>query len=190
MENNDLIWDLDAFRKRQRAQELILGIENQLCVFSSSVEQLYTNYDIFFPKDQNRKLVILPNPYAAHDTFQGIPESSVRPTGLYLINPENAAGKTSDLKLILPINKSEKKFRTVPLEIGLKLINSKMPEGRPFLPVVMKGDLREFNQETPCLHLHSLNLRGVSAMSSLDLKAIESVIVKRLEQLKLKPKLT
>ncbi|WP_096086414.1 hypothetical protein [Agaribacterium haliotis] len=184
MDNKDLVWDLDVFRKRQRAKELILGIENQLCVFSSSVEQLYTNYDIFFPKDQNRKLVILPNPYAAHDTFQGIPESSVKPTGLFLLSDEQG----SELKLLLPINREQKKYKTVPLEIGLKLINSKMPAGKPFLPVVMKGDLREFNQETPCLHLHSLSLGQAEALSQLDIKAIEGVILDRLNSLEFKPK--
>ena len=187
MDNNDLVWDLDAFRMRQRAKELILGIENQLCVFSSSVEQLYTNYDIFFPKDEKRKLVILPNPYSSHDTFQGIPESCVKPTGLFLVATEQEHG-LPELKLILPINRALKKYKTVPLSIGLQMINRKMLSGRPFMPVVMKGDLREFNQSTPCLHLHSLSLDMVSTLSNLDVKAIESVILGRLANLKIQPK--
>ncbi len=182
MENKDLVWDLDSFRKRQRAKELILGIENQLCVFSGSVQQLYTSYDIFFPKDENRKLVILPNPYAPHDTFHGIPEQSVRATGLFLVASEAEQTK-NELQLILPINRAEKKYRRVPLEIGLKLINSKRDPSKPFLPVVMKGDLREFNQATPCLHLHSLSLDKLDLLSALEQKAIESVILDRLAHL-------
>jgi hypothetical protein len=50
MDNNDLVWDLDSFQKRQRAQDFVMGFENQLCVYSGSVEQLYTNYNIFSRK--------------------------------------------------------------------------------------------------------------------------------------------
>lgn len=183
MENKDLIWDIESFRKQQRAKDLILGIENQLCVFSGSVGQLYTCYDIFFPKDENRKIVILPNPYTPHDTFHGLPEESVRPTGLFLVNKASKKGSGTELQLLIPINKAEKKYRRVPLEVGLKMINSKRDPERPFLPVVMKGDLREFNQETPCLHLRSLSLDRVSMLSELEMNAIQTVILDRLTQL-------
>lgn len=182
MENNDLVWDLDSLRKRQHAKDLILGIENKLCVFSSSVEQLYTSYDIFFPKEENRKVVILPNPYAHHDTFSGVHEGAVQATGLFLVgNPE--AAQAQSLKLILPINRKERRYKKVPLDIGLKLINSKRPADRPFLPVLMKGDLREFNEHTPCLHLHSLDLRKVNMLSHLEVKSLQNVILERLEAL-------
>ncbi len=182
MDNNDLVWDLDNLRKRQHAKDLILGIENKLCVFSDSVEQLYTSYDIFFPKEENRKVVILPNPYAHHDTFFGIREEAVQATGLFLAGNSNDK-KFSSLKLILPINRKERKYRRVPIDIGLKLINSKRPVDRPFLPVLMKGDLREFNEQTPCLHLHSLDLRRVKMLSNLELKSLQEVILERLDSL-------
>lgn len=181
MENNDLIWNLEKFKQQQVAKELILGIENQLCVFSGTVEQLYTSYDIFFPHDENRKLVILPNPYAPHDTFHGIGEDAVSPTGLFLV--AGGEGDSKKLKLVIPINKKAKKYRSVPLEVGIKLINSKREADRPFLPLLMKGDLREFNQSTPCIHLHSLNLEKVKLLSELELKAIEEVILERLSLL-------
>lgn len=178
MDNNDLVWDLEKFRKQQRAKDLILGVENRLCVYSGSVEQLYTNYDIFFPKEENRKLVILPNPYAPHDTFHGLPEEGVRATGLFLVGAEDGS---NTLKLIIPINRAQKKYRKVPFGIGMKMINSK--RDTPFLPVVMKGDLREFNQDTPCLHLRSLNLAKVKMLSELEVKSIENVILDRLSLL-------
>lgn len=179
MANNDLVWDLEKFRKQQRAKDLILGVENRLCVYSSSVEQLYTNYDIFFPKEENRKLVILPNPYAPHDTFHGLSEECVTATGLFLISDEKPNQTT--LKMIIPINRAEKKYRKVPFDVGMKLINGRRK--KPFLPVVMKGDLREFNQDTPCLHLRSLNLDKVKMLSDLEIKSIEDVIHERLSQL-------
>lgn len=177
MDNNDLVWDLEKFRKQQRAKDLILGVENRLCVYSGSVQQLYTNYDVFFPKEENRKLVILPNPYAPHDTFHCVPEESVSATGLFLVGAEEGEPNHA-LKLIIPINRAQKKYRKVPLDIGIKLINSK--RSKPFLPVVMKGDLREFNQETPCLHLRSIVVEKIKMLSDLEAKQISDVILDRL----------
>ena len=54
-DNKDLVWDLEAFNQRQRAIDFVMGFENRLCVFSGSVEQLYTNYNIFFPNEEDRK---------------------------------------------------------------------------------------------------------------------------------------
>jgi len=155
MDNRDLVWDLDSFQRRKTAQNFVLSFENKLCVFSGSVEQLYSNYNIFFPKEENRKLVILPNPYAHHDTFHGIPERAAKPTGLLLV-PADDNDPSGRLNIIIPLKADKTKFRKVPFEVGLKLINSKRPPGKPFLPVLVKGDLRELNTQTPCLHLHSL----------------------------------
>jgi len=182
MDNKDLVWDLEHLRKRQRAKDLILGIENRLCVFSSSVEQLYTTYDIFFPKEENRKIVILPNPYAPHDTFHGVSEESVKATGIFVIGDQKG-DVVNNLKLVLPINRKEKKYRQVPFDIGLRLINSKRSAERPFLPILMKGDLREFNADTPCLHLHSLDLHSLDRLSELERNSIEKVILGRLSEL-------
>lgn len=182
MENKDLVWDLESLRKRQRAKSLILSVENLLCVYSETVEQLYTNYDIFFPKEENRKLVFLPNPYMPHDTFHGVTEQAVLPTGVFVINTSKD-GEQPCLKLVLPINRAKKKYQVVPMDVGIKLINNKRAANRSFLPVLRKGDLREFNQDTPCLHLHSLHLDRLKHQSKLELKALEDVISMRLTQL-------
>jgi hypothetical protein len=186
MEIKDLIWDLEHLRKRQHAKDLILGIENKLCVFSGSVEQIYTSYDIFFPKEESRKVVILPNPYAHHDTFFGISDDAVQATGLFIVGSSETSStqERKGLGLVLPINRKEKKFRRVPIDIGLKLINDKRSPDRPFLPILMKGDLREFNANTPCLHLHSLDLRKVRMLSNLEIKSLEEVILERLDELR------
>ena len=183
MGNSDLVWNLEHVRKRKRAKELIMAVENQLCVYSYSVEQLYTTYDIFFPKEENRNLVILPNPYSAHDTFHGIPETAVKATGLFLVGGHNEDNPLANLQLVIPLQRDKKKYRRVPLGVGLKMINSKRNPDNLFLPVVMKGDLREFNQETPCLHLHSLNVKVVQMLSELEIQSIRSVILERLSKL-------
>lgn len=182
MDNKDLVWDLNQFNKQQRAQNFVLGFVNKLCVYSSTVEQLYTNYSIFFPKEENRKLVILPNPYAHHDTFQGITEDAIKATGLMIV-PAEAQDTGGRLQLIIPLKSETAGFRRVPLAVGLRLINQKRPPDRPFLPVVMKGDLRELDTETPCIHLHMLQLANLPRLSNLESTDIQKVILKRLQEL-------
>ncbi|MDO3382780.1 hypothetical protein [Gilvimarinus algae] len=170
-DNKDLVWDLDAFNQRQRAVSFVMGFENKLCVYSHSVEQLYTNYNIFFPKEESRKLVILPNPFAPHDTFNGIPANSVTATGLNIIPAEDGS-----LQMTLPLKRGEKAYRKVPLRVGLRMVDQRLPEGKVFLPVLVKGDLRELDASTPCLHLHFIHLDRLEDHSVLERNGIRKVI--------------
>lgn len=176
--NNDLVWDLDAFNQRQRAIDFVMGFENKICVFSNSVEQLYTNYNIFFPREEARKLVILPNPYAHHDTFNGIQESAVTATGMEIL-PGIYKDKLA-LFLRIPFKSG---VRTVPLQMGLRIVQQQCPPERPFLPVLMKGDLRELDASIPCLHLHRIHINRLTSHSMLEKNDIEKVIKKRLADL-------
>lgn len=180
-DNRDLIWDLDGFNEQARAHAFVMGFENRLCVFSHSVCQLYTNYNIFVPREEDRKLVILPNPYAHHDTFNNVPVEAVVATGMYIVPAQGAGGP---LMLSIPFKSGKTKHRLVPLQTGIRLVNHQRPPNKPFLPVLMKGDLREMNKGTPCLHLHALNLDRVQDLSLLDKNGIERVIRERLAALK------
>jgi hypothetical protein len=177
-DNKDLIWDLDTFKQRKRAHEFVLNFENKLCVFSGTVQQLYTNYNIFMPAEENSRLVILPNPYAHHDIFQGIPESAVKPTGLYIV-----PGKDGELLLRIPVKSAENPFRAVPLQIGFRMINQRRPSNLPLLPVLVKGDLRELDARTPCLHLHAITLSNMPRLSPLELNEIRRTILERMKAL-------
>lgn len=176
-ENKDLVWDLDTFKQRQRAIDFVMGFENKLCVYSSSVQQLYTNYNLFFPKEENRKLVVLPNPYAHHDNFNNIPEEAVVATGLNIV-PGEMLGKQGTY-LTIPFRSGKTTYRSVPLQVGLRVVNQHRPQGKPLLPILMKGDLRELNASTPCLHLHSINLDRLPDISNLEQQAIRKVIIER-----------
>lgn len=180
-DNNDLVWDLDQISQRQKAIEYVMGFENKLCVYSDSVEQLYTNYNIFFPQNEGHKLVILPNPYSHHDTFNGIPEEAVTATGLTII-PGEVVGKEG-LYLTIPFKSGKTKYRAVPLQVGMRVINQQRPENSPLLPVLMKGDLRELDAKTPCLHLHCINIAKLTELSALEVAGIKSVINDRLEKI-------
>lgn len=180
-DNKDLIWDLDAFNQHQRAVDFVMGFENKLCVYSSSVEQLYTNYNIFLPKEEDRKLVILPNPYMPHDTFNGIIEQAVVSTGMEII--PGVYQSRPCLFLRIPFRSGTVKYRSVPLQVGLNIVRQKLPANKPFLPVLMKGDLRELDASTPCLHLHAIRLDRLAEHSALERSGIHKVIEQRLRQL-------
>ena len=181
-QNKDLVWDLDTFKQRQRAIDFVMSFENKICVYSNSVEQLYTNYNLFFPKEENRKLVILPNPYAHHDNFNGIPEEAVQATGLNIV-PGEMIGKAGTF-LTIPFKSGKTTYRSVPLQIGLRVVNQHRPPNKPLLPVLMKGDLRELNANTPCLHLHTLLLDKMPKLSAMEQQGIRKVIIDRMTMIK------
>lgn len=180
-DNKDLVWDLDAFQQRRKATDFVMGFENKLCVYSGSVQQIYTNYNIFFPKEEDRKLVILPNPYAPHDTFNGIPPEAVSATGLYIV--PGTVGAESGLLLRIPFRSGNLKYRTVPLQVGLRVVGQSRTPERPLLPVLMKGDLRELDSNTPCLHLHTIQLDQLQEHSMLERDGLRKVIQNHLGKL-------
>lgn len=180
-DNRDLVWDLANFKRRQLAAQFIKRFENKLCIYSASVAQLYSNYSIYFPEEENRKMVILPNPYAYHDTFQNIPEAAVTRTGMNII-PGEVLGK-SGLFLTIPTRQSADKpghAKVIALQSALKAINARRPPEDPFLPVLIKGDLREFKQQAPMLHLHCIRLHLMGERSALERSSVRSVIEQKL----------
>ncbi len=49
-----------------------------------------------------------------------------------------------------------------------------------FLPILVKGDLREYEARMPSLHLHRINPARLSAHSLLSLNAIKGAIADHL----------
>ncbi|MCT7358147.1 MAG: hypothetical protein COB09_10375 [Thalassobium sp.] len=180
-QNSDLVWDLEKIHQHQRAMNFVKQFENRFCVFSGSVRQLYTNYSIFFPEEANRQMVILPDPYAFHDTFSHLSPDAVQSTGLHVI-PGNLIGKTG---LYLVISHKDKNVRSVPIPFqeGIRQILRRSNTEDPFLPVLMKGDLREFNDQLPCLHLHRLRLKELTSLSGLEREGIRTIITDKLMKL-------
>jgi hypothetical protein len=178
-QNGDLIWDLDGFQRRQLAADFIKRFENKLCVYSGSVAQLYTNYHIYFPEEEDRKMVILPEPYAYHDTFQDIPEHAIIKTGMNIV-PGEVAGRTG-LYLTVPVKGGQgRQAKVIALQSALRAINQRRDPEDPFLPVLVKGDLREFQQRMPMLHLHCIQLDRLGARSQLERSSLRRVIAGKL----------
>ena len=178
-ENPDLAWDLEEFRQTDRAQDFVLQFETTLCVYSPSVEQLYTTYNMYFPT--SGKMVILPDPAVFHDTFNFIQPDAVTATGLYII-----PGELIDKTGLHLANVNEDRTlgkRQIPFEAGLRSIINKRPDDDPFLPILAKGDLREFEESWPVLHLHRVRPEALPRLSDLDKSSIASVIAEKLETL-------
>ena len=114
----NLVWDLEEFENHKRAASFVRQFQDTLCVYSGGVEQLYTNYDVSLPQDLEKNLIILPNPYAFHDTFNRVNPEAVRPTKFVIMPGELAGGK--GLHIRIPF--TNRKARTVPLASGLRAL--------------------------------------------------------------------
>jgi hypothetical protein len=180
-ENPDLAWSLDDFGDHRRAAEFVQTFQQTLCVYSGAVEQLYSNYDLFYPEEENRKLVILPDPTAYHETFFGIPPDAVLETGLYIIPGDLI--EQDGLFLTNLLKDRTMGPRQVPFEPGVRAIMKKRPPDDPFLPVLVKGDLRELEEQWPVLHLHRIRIAGLEHRSALERGDIREVITEKLEEL-------
>lgn len=179
--NSDLAWDLDDFTQAQRAMDFVLQFEPTLCVYSPSVEQIYSTYNMFFPDDWDRKLVILPDAGAFHDTFFHIEKSAVTATGLYIV-PGQLVGQEG--LYLANIDKDRNLgSRQIPFAAGMRAIINARPDDDPFLPVLAKGDLRELEQSWPVLHLHRVKPSAIANMSELDRTSLSNVISEKLESL-------
>lgn len=179
--NKDLEWSLEAINQRKRAVDFVMAFESQLCVYSSSVEQFYTNYTINFTGAESNTMVILPNPFAFHDTYQGIENKAIRDTGLHIL-PGEIIGRNG---LCLMITYRDRSVRPapIPLKQALKKMLNSQKSSDPFLPLLIKGDLREFDAKMPCLHLHRVKLPELSLLSQFDKKNIQGAIADKLNEL-------
>jgi hypothetical protein len=179
-ENPDLAWDIEGI-DRDRAVDFIMQFETTLCVYSASVEQLYSTYNIYFPREHHRRMVILPDPGAFHDTFHGIIPEAVVMTGLYII-PGELIGEPG---LYLANVKKDRTLgdRRIPFEAGMRTIIRNRPDDDPFLPVLAKGDLRGFEESWPVLHMHRVKLSKLAERSELDRTNIRNVVTEKLESL-------
>lgn len=180
-QNPDLAWDLDEFAQRSRAMDFISQFQNTLCVYSPTVDMLYATYELLFPEEVDAKIVILPDKNVYYDTFTRITADGVKPTGLYII-PGELVHRTG---LHLANVSADRAIgtRQIPFESGIRAIMSSRPKHDPFLPVLTKGDLREFEQSWPVIHLHRISLLGMHHLSALDRTNIANVITEKLESL-------
>ena len=108
------------------------------------------------------------------------PEAVVA-TGLYII-----PGELIDRDGLFLANVNEDRSlgkRQIPFEPGMRAILKNRPEDDPFLPVLAKGDLREFDGSWPVMHLHRVKPKVLAEISELDRSSLGNVISEKLESL-------
>ena len=178
-ENDDLNWDLGSISNRQEAIAFLLRFENKLCVYSSYVSKLYTTYSIVVPSSDAGSVTVLPDPHAFHDTFSNIPQEAVEATGIYLY-PGEAIGE-SGLYIKIPA-KGFGSSKELPFAEGFGLLLQESRQaGDCFLPVLQNGDLREYENSMPSLHLHRIRLDLLEGTASdLTLSGIKNIIADNL----------
>lgn len=178
-DRNDLDWDLEAITDRNEAIAFLLRFENRLCIYSAFVEKLYSNYSFVVPESAQGSITILPSEQAWHDTFQDIPAEAVEPTGIHILPGETMG--YSGLYLKIPSEHRLAPSSELPFQQGLRLLIQRYQKnGDLFLPVLIKGDLREYEARMPSLHLHRINPVKLKHLSELDLVAIKGVIADHL----------
>ena len=175
----DLIWDLANITHKNRAISFLNRFEQSLCVFSSAVSQLYANYKIS-AINNSENLIILPDPYAWHDTFQSVPPTSVKGTGLFIV-PGKAIGRDEGL-FLLQRSKKTGKYNIMELDQGIKLARNASSEKHPFLPVIMNQDLRQLPNRAPLLHLHRIDTRYLEHLSGFQIDDIARTITDKIDK--------
>ncbi|WP_339515118.1 hypothetical protein [Pseudomonas sp. RL_15y_Pfl2_60] len=174
-QQNHLEWDLHAITNRREAIAFLQRFENRLCVYSPYIEKLYSNYSFVVPQSDHGSITILPDEQAWHDTFQDIPAAAVEPTGIYII-PGETMGH-SGLYLKIPSGNRLVASKELPFHDGLRvLIQRYKTLGEIFLPVLVKGDLREYEARMPSLHLHRIKLNCLAHCSQLSVNSLAQAI--------------
>lgn len=176
---SELDWDLDAITDRREAIAFLLRFEKRLCIYSGHVEKLYSNYSFVVPEADHGSITILPDEQAWHDTFNDIPADAVEPTGVYIL-PGETMGYTG-LYMKVPGEHRLVASKELPFQDGLKLLIQRyQARGECFLPVLIKGDLREYEVRMPSLHLHRINPSKLAHSFQFSINAIKGAIADHL----------
>ncbi len=177
--NQDLIWGLDHLAAKRLAARLIIKFENHLCVYSPSVKQLYTRYQMLLPLEASGSMVVFPDFQDITATYSHINPEAIVPTNVYIIPGE--AIKKPGLHIIIKPAGSTKTPTPLPLEIGLKKIQDILGNNEPFLPVLVKGNLREIGKNVPALKLSRLKINSLSMCSRLEQNSIRGNIIDKIK---------
>ncbi len=177
--NQDLIWGLDHLAAKKLATHFIIKFENLMCVYSPNVKQLYTRYQMLMPLESSGSMVVFPDFQDITATYSHINPEAIVPTNVYII-PGEAINKPG-LHIVIKPSGSNKTLTPLPLEQGLKKIQDILGENEPFLPVLVKGNLREIGKNVPALKLSRLKINSLSMCSKLEQNSIRGNITDKIK---------
>lgn len=170
--NKDLVWNLTSISEKRAAVDFFSHLKDAVCVYSPSVEILYTNYEVHPLGDFTNGLVMLPNPEAHHDQFYHISPSAIAGINVSIVpgKPYKQPGF-----LIQFQNGSVETFKRGLMKLNVLFKRKNLP----FLPVVKRGDLRQVNSFHPSLFLHVVKPSLLDQVSELDKNYLEKAITSR-----------
>ncbi len=168
----DLHWSIEEMRAKETGKRFLLNLAQFLPVYSPALRQIYSDYDTYFTKTA---VVILPDQADFTTTYSHIPEESIKATGILLHPTPDGIG----------VNLRLRKHRsvTLPLEKAFNIIRTQLRG--PFLPIIKRGDLRDFDQLTPCLHLNALVPAAADSLSRFERMDIMRALEERTQELQL-----
>lgn len=178
-QQRELAWDLDAISDRGEALAFLRRFENCLCIYSAYAQKLYSRYSFVIPQSEQGDITILPGEPAWQATYNDIPAQAVEPTGVHIM-PGEALGY-SGLYLKVPSENRLVASKELPFHAGLKLLIERFQaRGEPFLPVLVKEELRGFEGRMPSLHLHRIVPTRLGPRAQPDIGAMQEAIVEHL----------
>ncbi len=160
-----VIWSLSQFSQQKRAADFFDSLRTGLCVYSPGAQSLYGKYDVYWGTSQREKLAVMPDFEQHLWMIQRLDLSAARQTGIYLV-PGEAIGREG---FYLSVRDSNKKRLLLPAKSGFRQITRLFEKkfGQPYCPIVTRGDLREFRQSHPYLHLHHVDITRIPIVSDL-----------------------
>jgi len=180
-ENGDLKWDISHLSQKKQAANFLKCFEQKLCVYSPSVKQLYSKYSMNIPAYFKGNMVILPDPYGFNENFSNIPTSAIQKSAIHIIPGSTS---TPEKYYIVASLKGGRTSNPIAFKRAMEKLICLSNDKETFLPVITKGDLREFNLEQPCIHLHTLKLSKLDSLSPLQKNSLKNTIIDLIKQIR------
>ncbi|WP_067520301.1 hypothetical protein [Endozoicomonas ascidiicola] len=165
-----VIWSLSRFSQQKKAADFFDSLSSALCVYSPGAQSLYGRYSVYWGTSQREKLVVMPD-FSEHLwTIQQLDLSAAKQTGIFLI-PGECVGKEG---FYISVRDSQKRRILLPAKSGFQQIARQFQTkfGQKFCPIVTRGDLREFRQSHPYLHLHHVDISRIPSVSDMTRKDV------------------
>ena len=167
----DLIWSLNDLADKERGRRFLIAASRHLPIYSAGVRQLYSKYDVAFASSM---AIILPDKFAFTDTFSHVDAEAIRPIGMQL------APRPNGLQVIIPVRNRAAPLMA-PMAVGFAMVRKQL-NGRPLIPVIQKGDLKQYDQKSPALALHAIDFNKMQSLSKFEREDIRRALEGKLRK--------
>lgn len=164
----DLVWSTKDLKDEERGRLFLAEMAEFIPVYSPLVRQIYGDYDLNFVQES---VVVIPKIMGHLETYSHINGAAVRKTSTQLVPGDRG------VEMIIP---TKNKTYKAPLVTGLRFMERSI--GAEILPVIQKGDLKQYKRDRPALHLHAIDVRRLD-LSEFQKNDLARMIRARFSQL-------